>query len=417
MEERKTAVIDRALMRRGSEVLRFRYDIAHSSIVGKVDIVDRSQLPIGTFELDGSFTRPLLEKWITDRAVPFDRIQAAADELGFESSSELMLSTLGLSLSDQYWFRPLDSDIDWRSVNPFENDFDTVLGQALVPDDDDSASKAISVIEGNPTVIYSSPDPACGGNLPKYWDIDENGTRRLYKSGKTENGIMEPYNEEIATRLCALLLDQDDFVPSRLEEDTVFPRVFSSCPCMIDARTELVPAHAVMKLAPHDNSMSLYQKFIAVCKQNGLRDVEVSVEKMLLVDHILSNFDRHWSNFGIIRDVETNAWVRVAPLFDMGESLWCDRMQSLSLRPYKFKYSMPFSHKPGFQFARYCDDLSWFDPSRLSDFPEIACDIVELNPFAMVNAGFIDLVHKGLTTTIDQVTEAVRNSLSEGFHL
>ena len=186
---------------------------------------------------------------------------------------------------------------------------------------------------------------------------------------------------------------------------------------MVDARTELVPAHAVMKLAPHDNSMSLYQKFIAVCKQNGLRDVEVSVEKMLLIDHILSNFDRHWSNFGIIRDVETNAWVRVAPLFDMGESLWCDRMQSLSLRPYKFKYSMPFSHKPGTQFARYCDDLSWFDPSRLSDFPEIACDIVELNPFAMVNAGFIDLVHKGLTTTIDQVTEAVRNSLSEGFHL
>ena len=79
MEERKTAVIDRVLMRRGSEVLRFRYDMAHSSIVGKVDIVDRSQLPIGTFELDGSFTRPLFEKWITDRAVPFDRIQTAAD--------------------------------------------------------------------------------------------------------------------------------------------------------------------------------------------------------------------------------------------------------------------------------------------------------------------------------------------------
>ena len=176
-------------MRRGVEVAVFRYDLRAARVVGKVAVAAPEQLPIGTFGLDGRLTRPLFEKWVSARAVPFARAERIATRFGFDTSDELMLSTLGLSLSDQYWFRPPEVDVDWESVNPYDNVFDTTLGQALTPEDDESASRAIAVIDGDPTVIYSSPDAACGGNLPKYWCIDDRGVRRLCKSGKAANGI------------------------------------------------------------------------------------------------------------------------------------------------------------------------------------------------------------------------------------
>lgn len=167
----------------------FRYDLRTARVVGKVAVADPEQLPIGTFGLDGRLTRPLFEKWISARAVPFSRAERVASRFGFHTSEELMLSTLGLSLSDQYWFRPAGADVDWESVNPYDNVFDTILGQALNPVDDESRSKAMAAIDRDPTVIYSSPDAACGGNLPKYWCIDGHGARRLCKSGKAANGM------------------------------------------------------------------------------------------------------------------------------------------------------------------------------------------------------------------------------------
>ena len=398
-------VVEKVLMRKGVEVAEFRYDLRAARVVGKVAVADPEQLPIGTFGLDGRLTRPLFEKWISARAVPFARAGRVASRFGFGTSEELMLSTLGLSLSDQYWFRPAAADVDWESVNPYDNVFDTTLGQALILMDGDSASRAIAVIDRDPTVIQSSPDAACGGNLPKYWCIDDRGVRRLCKSGKAANGIMEPYNEVVATRLCSMILGEGDYVPSEFVPSTGFPKVFSSCPCMVDSSTELIPAHSVMALAPHDNELSLYQRFVSVCERHGVAGAAASLEKMMVVDHILSNFDRHWSNFGVLRDADTNEWLRVAPLFDMGESLWCDRMQTLDLRPHRFGYSMPFRHNPSSQLEAYCRDLGWFDPSLLDGFIDYALETAEMNPFARVSPGFLDLLRRGLGATVAQATD------------
>ena len=392
-------------MRRGVEVAVFRYDLRAARVVGKVAVAERGQLPIGTFGLDGRLTRPLFEKWVSARAVPFARAERVAARIGVDSPVGLMLSTLGISLSDQYWLRPPDVDVDWESVNPYDNVFDTTLGRAITPLDDESASRAMAAIDRDPTVIHGSPDAACGGNLPKYWRIDDRGVRRLCKSGKAANGIMEPYNEVIATRLCSMILDEGDYVPSEFVPGTEFPKVFSSCPCMVDLSTELIPAHSVMALAPHDNELSLYQRFVSVCERHGVVDAQASLEKMMVVDHILSNFDRHWSNFGVLRDADTNEWLRVAPLFDMGESLWCDRMQTLDLRPHRFGYSMPFRHNPSSQLEAYCRDLGWFDPSLLDGFTDYALETAEMNTYAKVSPGFLDLLRRGLDATAAQATE------------
>lgn len=43
---------------------------------------------------------------------------------------------------------------------------------------------------------------------------------------------------------------------------------------------------------------------------------------MLAFDFIINNNDRHYGNFGFIRDVESLKYISMAPLFDNGNSLW-----------------------------------------------------------------------------------------------
>lgn len=45
---------------------------------------------------------------------------------------------------------------------------------------------------------------------------------------------------------------------------------------------------------------------------------------MIVCDFILANIDRHFNNFGAIRNIETLEFKRVAPIFDNGCSLWFD---------------------------------------------------------------------------------------------
>ena len=46
------------------------------------------------------------------------------------------------------------------------------------------------------------------------------------------------------------------------------------------------------------------------------------ISNMLLIDYVLGNEDRHWGNFGILRNIKTLDFVDVAPIFDYGNALW-----------------------------------------------------------------------------------------------
>jgi hypothetical protein len=94
---------------------------------------------------------------------------------------------------------------------------------------------------------------------------------------------------------------------------------------------------------------------------------------MLVVDYIICNWDRHWSNFGVLVNSETREWLRPAPLFDMGSSLWCDRTPTQGLGGYVISHEgapRPFLHRLDDQLGRYCHDLPWLDSSALEGFGE-----------------------------------------------
>lgn len=388
--------LTRTLMCRDHEAMRFRYDVAARAVVGRLEVIDRDYVPFGCVDRDGSVNRNSVRRWISSRAVPMTRPAAAslASFLGLSSTEELLLSGLGLSLSDQYWLRPGGFGGRWADVSLFGRDFSTEVGQALLPHDESSAARARVRVRNDMAILSSSPDTALNGNLPKRWEMID-GEPYLVKSGKREHLMLEPYCESAATRVCERLLEPGEFVPYALLEPGN-ASALSACPCMVDEFHELVPAVDVIGLTRLGNSSSLYEKYLDVLERHGLSGARASLERMLVIDHLISNWDRHWGNFGVIVDSETREWVRPAPLFDMGESLWCDRAFSPTLVPYRLKYKTPFLTRPGDQMARYVMSAAWELAADASDVIDDVLDELYLSPLARAASGYLDMVERGL---------------------
>ena len=309
------------LMCRDHEVAELTWNHNRQAVTGKTHVFDAGHAPLMSVDPYGNITRDRLSIWFKNRGIPDFRPDAVERlrAVGFPSAASLMASGFGVSLSDQYWIRPAGSISTWSDVNCFENDFSEELGKLLLPHDASSVPSLIEKIRSNADILASSPDAALNGNLPKRWTI-ESRQRVLVKSGRASGRFQEPFNEKIASVLCSRLLGMDDYVSYELE-DGGFMKWASRCKPMTDQTTEFVPAYALLCSSKRPSDLGLYDFYVSTCAAHGL-NVREDVEKMLVVDYLMANFDRHWNNFGVLIDSESREWLRAAPVFDTGEALW-----------------------------------------------------------------------------------------------
>ncbi|CCL55240.1 hypothetical protein [Clostridioides difficile] len=75
------------------------------------------------------------------------------------------------------------------------------------------------------------------------------------------------------------------------------------------------------------------------------------LNQMLIFDFIVNNIDRHYNNFGYIKNIKTNK-VRFAPIFDNGLSLYSmldiETLKTLKTKPFnkkKYDKAKPFMNK------------------------------------------------------------------------
>ena len=208
-------------------------------------------------------------------------------------------------------------------------------------------------------------------------------------------------NEVVASSLCERL--GVAHVPYDVETDGVAWE--SACPCMTDDNTELVSAWHVVCGCNRRGDESRAAWYKRACANHGL-DVSREVEQMLVVDYIICNWDRHWSNFGVLVNSETREWLRPAPLFDMGESLWCDRTPAQGLGGYVASREgapRPFLHRLDDQLGRYCHDLSWLDPSALEGFGEEVTERLLQLKFVAVFEGRAEAIGEAVDKRIQRV--------------
>lgn len=78
--------------------------------------------------------RAALNAWWIGRSIPASRsgIRKALEMLNLPNTQMLLTRCFGLSLSDQYWVNPHDSDLQWGSINFFRNPFSEDIGDVLL---------------------------------------------------------------------------------------------------------------------------------------------------------------------------------------------------------------------------------------------------------------------------------------------
>lgn len=219
----------------------------------------------------------------------------------------------------------------------------------------------------------------------------------------------EVYNEVIATSLHRRLLDASDFVAYFLHKEG--RRTYCACPNMLREDEELVPAWDIIKNRRKPNSQNDYQFLISCFESLGLEDVETYLSKMLLCDFIVSNFDRHYRNFGVIRNVETLEYTRFAPIFDTGNCLWCDKELLETAKDFAY-IAKPFGQN-GMKPERQLGLLSrfeWFRAEKLEGFAQEAADILAGNP--NLPPARIERIRKGINRQIEKLVQHVEHHRS-----
>ena len=297
-----------ALMNKNEVILIAEYNNSFNLFENIYEIINIGHAPIiisNLYKTSGNILNALND-WYQSRNIPKERhdLDLLLARLNVYSITQLLDKAFGLSLSDQYWIKPFDTNIEYKSINFFENDFEYI---------DFTDATFSNSISSNIEINLSSPNNTTIGRLKKTWII-ENGKRYLIKGGY-KNEVMQPFNEVLATMICERL----GFKHIPYTIDIVKDKVVSKCECFINKNTELVSAYQIL----HNNCDldKAYQTYINILESNNISNAREEIENMFILDFLILNEDRHLNNFGIIRNVETLNWIETAPIFDNGQSL------------------------------------------------------------------------------------------------
>ncbi len=290
------------LMHKDDVVASLQLDDLSGAILKVTPGTNPELLPLG-----GCRGADSLRKWWLRRAVPISQgnIAALLQQEGIPSTQSLLVRNLGLSLSDHYWIKPNGSELMWKNVSPFSNAFGSLS----------------EVAAGH----SYSPDAALQGDLIKKWLVVDD-TRCLLKGNRGANS-QQSLNEVLAS----MLHEKQGFVnhvqyrPVKLT-GSASEQYGCICEDFASETLEFIPAIDVVDSEKKDNAVSTYEHFIHVCTEHGLPEQEVRgfLEYQIFTDFVLTNTDRHLNNFGVLRDSRTLKFIRMAPIFDSGNSMFWD---------------------------------------------------------------------------------------------
>ena len=351
------------LMNKNTEVLVAEYNTVSKFFDRIIEVknIDYAPYILKSFyikdDINDTPFRTNLSEWFRGRGIPNwrDKLDLLLHRLDISAPTELLDKAFGLSLSDQYWLKPIDSNLKYDDINFFDNDFD--YAEFL----EASLSLNSKIVKKETSLI--TPNNTTDGMLKKAWII-EDGTRYLLKGGY-KNEILQPFNEVLASMICDKL--GFNHVPYTL--DVYKDTVVSKCPCFINKDTELITAYQIRNdMKRHDNTDD-YEEYIKKLEENGISNAREKIENMYILDFLIMNEDRHLNNFGIIRDVNTLKWLDVAPIFDNGMALnipYYDENEVIISGNGRFFYEL----KPFDEIIKVVRNIKRIDVSKLSDIPE-----------------------------------------------
>lgn len=268
------------------------------------EIFNSKRLPIGVQNAPDGAIHNMLTMWNDIRSIPSGRpnYNQFMQIAGISGNIDYLPLTYMCSLTDCYWFKPQNLNLQWEDVNFRDNWFGSNIYRHLFYDD-------FQIKINN----WHSPDLTTNGMLKKMWEKQDDAFVLI----KRPNYGPEPVTEFIVSKIF------DNIGVEHVPYDIVVKRneVCSSCPCFIKSNNE--------EFVPFDNLLTDLDKnskhaFDILC-QFGFED---EGSTMIIGDYIVGNVDRHPKNYGFVVDSETQRVVRMAPFFDHGDSKLTERIEN-----------------------------------------------------------------------------------------
>ena len=250
-----------------TELMRFSLEKRGlDGLIASIISVQEEYAPLMPLDLER--TSEGIIRWLSKRVIPKNR--TFVDQilktlhLSHNDTKGIIDVCKGLSLNDSYWVVPEGFEGTFEAYNLYENRFSEIL--ALV---------AYTGAGQSHEAFTTSPELTTSGMLPKAWRLIEGDGIYLYKGGTrgASNSGREPYCEAYA----------------------------------------FIPIGRIVRTGGIQACLDYYD---ALGREFGEQ-----LRSMLVFDALIYNEDRHFGNFGLLRDNHTGQIIAPAPIFDNGLSL------------------------------------------------------------------------------------------------
>ena len=292
----------------------------------------------GVFPMDLDLTGEGVIKWLRRRVIPKNR--AFVDEilktlgLSINNTKGIIDVCKGLSLNDSYWIVPLGFEGTFSEYNLYDNRFSNVL--SLV---------AYTGVGADREAFSTSPELTTQGMLRKAWRFIEGEGIWLYKGGTTgaANAGREPYSEFYASQVAECM--ELNAVHYDLEYWKGI--LASKCKLFTDIDTAYIPVGNLVKSGGIKACLDFYESISPEAAEE--------LRSMLVFDAVIYNEDRHFGNFGVLRDNRSGKITGAAPIFDNGLSLFNYAMPEdfANIREYAQTRTNPY----GISFEDVCQEV------------------------------------------------------------
>lgn len=266
------------------------------SITGKIMSGDREIAAIRDNEIVDSEEALLplylkrtrnLESWLASRAIDAHRTNSRLLKkvlrLKTSDDAETALAVNAATITDQYWVKPEGSEVCWEDVRFKENFFDALALRG----DPDSFSRKPS----------RTPELTNTGSFEKCWRLIE-GAWWMYKSGNQ----LEYFSELFICRLGEKLgLDMAHY---EMDGDYIRSEDFTH-----GAQVNFEPISALM--GENEDYNDCFEVIYGISPELAKQYLRI-----IWLDTVCFNMDRHTENFGFLRDPETGEILKMAPNYD-----------------------------------------------------------------------------------------------------
>ena len=315
------------------------FSLAENGLEGiKTNVLSVNENRRALFPLDLSLEDDGIMKWLERRVIPKNR--AFVDEilktlgLSVNNTKGIIDVCKGLSLNDSYWIVPLGFEGTYQQYNLYENRFSEIL--SLV---------AYTGVGGSKEVFTTSPELTTNGALRKAWRLIDGDGIYLYKGGTegAANAGNEPYSEFYACQVAARMgLNAVHYDLERWKGILA-----SKCKLFTNIDLSYIPVGRIVKSGGIRACLDYYK--------NIGDEAEEELKSMLVFDAVVYNEDRHYGNFGVLRDNKSGEITGAAPIFDNGVSLFnfamTDDMEDLAA------YAATRSNPYGITYENVCREV------------------------------------------------------------